>query len=151
MTKAFILEPCSLNVSTAATFGELVYVFDKGERRSSIWAPAFRQEIIEALERKDFDPDRDYFVVAGHMVPLVIAVSVLQEYYGYVKTLMFCSVSRGYTNYILGKPHETTGSENVSTGESHLHGHSRGAGKASRGSQATDESARAGRPDLCAP
>lgn len=100
--RVFILEPCQLDTSRTARFGQQVYLFGRDEKRSSIWDNAFKAEIAAALDKYRYDPKVDYFVVVGHMVPVVIATSVLTARFGTVKVLFYSSTDRDYVPKTIG-------------------------------------------------
>jgi hypothetical protein len=92
----FVLEPCNIDVSDASRFGAVKYVFNQGDRRSSIWDDKFLSEIVESLTAQHFNPRRDFFVVAGHMVPIALAVAALAKSFDSIKLLLYASTTRNY-------------------------------------------------------
>lgn len=97
-SRVFVLEPCSLDISRAARFGEIVYIFRKGMRRRSIWDDEFKQEVMGALDENEYDPKKDYLLVAGHMVPLVLFISAALRHYTGINVLFYCSTDRDYVS-----------------------------------------------------
>lgn len=95
--RAFVIEPCKLDLSSAETFGEIVYIFRPNERRPSIWDEAFRQEIVDRLTALRFNPTKDFFVVAGHMVPIVIATGIIVRLYDTARALFYSAPDCCYT------------------------------------------------------
>lgn len=102
--RCFVLEEnCKQDLSTTATFGRVVYVFKKRDSRSSIWSAAYRTELIAQMRQMEFDPANDYFVAAGHQVPMIIAIAELIKIYGEIKVLMYYAPDRHYTAMTLGE------------------------------------------------
>jgi len=95
-TRAFVLEPASQSVHTAREYGEITYIFQKGEKRSSIWSEEFKQELLDCLEAQQFNPKVDCFVVTGHLVPLTIAVTTILIKYGCLQVLFYSATERQY-------------------------------------------------------
>ncbi len=106
MARVILLEPCKLNVTQASKWGVLEHIFKQGERRSSIWSESFKNEVIERLQCINFDPEEDSLIIAGHMVPLIIAVALLVTTYGGVRVLFYSAVDRDYVPRTLGENHE---------------------------------------------
>lgn len=101
-SRAFVLEPCNLDVSGAEVFGDVTYVFDVGSKRHSIWSEEYAVDVVSAMRRHEFDADEDYFVVAGHMVSVVRAIDALVREYGFIQSLMFSATDRHYIARRLG-------------------------------------------------
>lgn len=96
MSRTFVLEPCDLSIAQAQKHGKTVYLFDKNEARSSIWDSEFQQEIRDALAYHKFDSAKDYFVIVGRMVPIVIAITTLVKMFGTVRVLFYSATERTY-------------------------------------------------------
>ena len=102
MARVFALEPCRQDISSARKFGRITYLFERDGDRSSIWAPEFPREIVQKLDALGFEPDVDFFVVAGQMVPLVIAISSIVATYGATNVLFYSSTERHYVTRTIG-------------------------------------------------
>ena len=103
MPRVILLEPCKLDVTQAAKWGKLKYIFGQGERRSSIWSEDFKHELVSALKQMDYKPLEDSLIIAGHMVPIAMLVGHLCATYGEIRTLLFNTVDRDYVLRILGE------------------------------------------------
>lgn len=77
MPKVFMLMPHNVDVSKARRFGELIYIFDRGARRPSLWSPEFIDEMFVQLAEMGYDPATDYLLIAGNMAPIVRAACAL--------------------------------------------------------------------------
>lgn len=100
--KVILIEECKVDVSEAAQYGSIVYMFSRDHPRSSIWDETFKQHILKAMDRLEYDPKRDYFVVAGYMVPLAIAIATLVRRYNEIRVLLFSAINRKYVPQTIG-------------------------------------------------
>ena len=92
MSKVFVLEQpnASLDISKAKDFGELVFVFDRKEYRCSCFKTVeYTEKILNNMETLGYDPDVDFFLVAGSMVPIVTAMVGVVSAFGKVKVLFY--------------------------------------------------------------
>lgn len=102
--KVFLMEQLKshMDLSTALPFGELVYIFEPRDRRTSIFdSDNFVCEVIDVMKAKEFDPCVDYFCMAGGQINLVLAAFALQAVcdingIAQIRMLVFNSVSCGY-------------------------------------------------------
>lgn len=102
--RAFVLEPCRrIDVSRASKYGEILYIFERNDGRPSIWTDEFVIEAIERLKNTRYDPARDYFILAGSIVPLAKVVAALAAEYGHVRALAFSATDRDYIQQELGR------------------------------------------------
>jgi hypothetical protein len=104
-SRVFMIEPCrpELNVSSAETYGKIRHVFNKDESRPSIWTEEFVGEVIKRLDNAHFDPDVDYFIIAGSTVPVTTIACSIVAAYGHVKLLGFCASGRHYIPLEIGE------------------------------------------------
>lgn len=100
MSKVFIIEHTSkegIDVSTASSFGDIVYLFSRSERHASAFKHAeFGWAIIKRLKELNFDPNRDYVCCTGSVIALVVAFIALAKVYPVLRILMFNSVDGVY-------------------------------------------------------
>lgn len=78
-SRVFMLEETqNVDVTSAYEYGPIIPLFkytnadcvDNKSDRPSIWKTGeFTREIIKRLEENDFDPENDYLLIAGHVVP----------------------------------------------------------------------------------
>jgi hypothetical protein len=94
--RAFVLTPCSMDVSEASMYGDIKYVFAADESRPSIWRADFLHEVVRRLEHDKFDPREDFFVATGAFVPVVLVACELVARYGSLRCLVFNSVDCNY-------------------------------------------------------
>lgn len=106
--RTFLLEKCKLNVSQAKEFGPTEILFGPEHSRNSIWDSKFKCQILEAMVRLEYNPKRDHFIVAGHMVPLAITIATLVQHYGAIRVLFFSAVHREYVSRTIGDPIDAT-------------------------------------------
>ena len=103
--RVFVLEPINppliFDPHAAEKFGELVYVFERGELRSSIWHDEFCAECLDSLEEKGYDPARDFLLVVGKLVPITRMTASLARKYGAVRALFWHAVDKEYVVRIL--------------------------------------------------
>jgi len=100
--RVFMLAPHDKNVSRAKRYGELEMIYDRDESRPSIWDEAMYDEALERLAELDYDPNHDYILIAGTMVPVVTFVARLVAEYGQIKTLCYDMVSGEYAQKLMG-------------------------------------------------
>lgn len=94
--RCILLEGVKQDISDAEDFGEIVYLFDHGESRPSLFSEEFLTRLSERFEEIHFDPLVDYFVLTGYQLSLVAAVHVLTIDYGRFNTLAFHAPTHGY-------------------------------------------------------
>jgi hypothetical protein len=86
-----------VDVSSAKSFGEIVYVFPKDAWRNRQFDPEkYAIEAAQHLERMGFDPDRDYFCITGTIFGVCLAFAAAATKYGRLRVLMFKGMSQGY-------------------------------------------------------
>ena len=100
--RAFAVEQGKQDLSKAKEYGRIVYLFKADGERSSIWSNDFPQEVLTALEEYNYDPENDYLIVAGSMVPIALAVGRLVSQFGSIKALLYNSSEGCYISRILG-------------------------------------------------
>jgi hypothetical protein len=102
--RAFILEPQEkLDLRPAKLWGDIVYIFAEYDSRPSIWHQKLIDDAIGILQQYDYDPDKDYLIVAGAMVPLVMFVSAVCEVWRCPKVLYWDMRHRCYVERRLGR------------------------------------------------
>ncbi len=80
----------SLDISKAKSFGELIFIFNKREHRCSCFKTVeYTDNILTKMEELGYDPDVDFFLVAGSMVPIVTAMVGVVSTFGKVKVLLY--------------------------------------------------------------
>jgi hypothetical protein len=105
MPRSFVLEPCKPDVSAAEKYGKVTYVFGPEYRRCSIWDDAFPATVMLRLRELGYNPEEDYLVIAGHVVPLVQAVVTCIVEWGHINVLFFSATDRDYIARRLGGSH----------------------------------------------
>jgi hypothetical protein len=110
MPRAFLLEETDLDVTSASAFGAIEVLFSSNVPRPSIWSDDFEDRVLERLIEVRFNPDRDFIILTGQVVPLVRATTVVSEAYGHFKVLAFDTRDRArrYEPISLGAKEETT-------------------------------------------
>lgn len=106
----FVLEQTEVDVSPAKEYGRIAHVFRPNERRPSIWTPEFREELLETFVEMGYDPENDYVVIAGRMVPLVKMVATLVAEYRTIRVLFYVSSEERYIVQRIGQDVEETSS-----------------------------------------
>ena len=101
MVRVFLLEPCRQNTEDAKRFGEVKYLFLEEGSRSSIWAEEFTEELLEELDLLEFNPNVDYILVAGGVVPNFIAAAAIGGAYGQFKALLYDAKTSTYKERLL--------------------------------------------------
>lgn len=103
--RVFMLMPHrQVDVSAADTFGEITYLFRAGEKRPTFWDPAFIETALDRLWDHAFDPANDYFMVAGHMAPVVKLCCAIAYEYPTARGLFWDAVDARYASQALLVP-----------------------------------------------
>lgn len=108
MSRTFVLEPPragprgNIDLTEARRFGEIIYLFEPGDHRAGIFEDMFSDDVLNALDDHGYDPDKDYFVFAGGLVPMCRIASVLTGRYGRFRALLFCTSTRNYVDIMMG-------------------------------------------------
>jgi len=101
----FLLEATRSNIDTtkAASFGEIKYIFEQGDRRSSVFETrAYEVAIEERLNALGFDPARDIVCIAGRIVCVAVLFAVLTRLFGRFNILMFDAHDECYVMRTVG-------------------------------------------------
>ncbi len=105
-SRVFIVEEVrNVPIESAEEFGTIVPLFESAviydkklySTRPSIWEededgkPTLIDEILDKLEKYNYDPEKDYILIAGHMIPVVILVAAVVGFgeYEQVKVLFW--------------------------------------------------------------
>lgn len=102
MSRCFVLQDCNKDVSDATRFGEIVYVFERKNGRSSVWSDDYRKEVLKRFREMRFDRQEDYLVAVGHTAPLVIAIGELLPWYSFLNMLVFYGPEQQYRDVVIG-------------------------------------------------
>lgn len=87
-----------LDLSDAERFGEIVKLYEPSERLPNIFGPEFEEDIYQRLMRFRYDPEVDYFIVVGSLIPLFRVATVLSTFDEVpFKVLLFNAVTQSYT------------------------------------------------------
>ena len=92
MRRVFLIEqPRShIDLAKASEFGELTYVFNRDDRRDSVFScNGFVGSALKSLKQLNFDPHVDVFCIAGSMVPITISASAILCVYGRLDVLLY--------------------------------------------------------------
>jgi hypothetical protein len=101
--RVFCFEPCKNDISKAADFGEVVYLFGDDSRRPNIWDTEPLQECIdEALRRAGYRPDVDFILFAGGQVPIATLLAVAITLDGGCNVLFYDAAHACYVERALG-------------------------------------------------
>lgn len=95
--RVFILEPTKVDVSKARRFGDVKYIFGRGDTRPSIWSEEFAQTCLDILKENDYSPDDDALLMVGQIIPLTKLVAAVAEEYRYFRCLCWVATDHDYT------------------------------------------------------
>lgn len=104
--RVFVFEKTSREVDDAKRFGEILYLFKQGigKQRASIWdVDRLTAQILEQLDRMQFNPEKDYICICGNVVPIAIYLSTVVAEYGAINALLFHTSERCYYERRLGR------------------------------------------------
>ena len=104
MSNVYLIEPSRrpMDLSSAKSFGELVYLFGPDERRASVFqVDQFSDQVIDALQEKNFNYEEDYFCVMGGLLQVTLFGIALgafaeQNQIPYITLLMYNSPHNAY-------------------------------------------------------
>jgi hypothetical protein len=103
-SRCFVLEPVKKqSVKDCEAFGEIVYLFEFGEERPSIFSYEYQKELERKLKELKFNPEYDFFVLTGFQVTLSIAVCVLSKMFESFDVLAFYTPAYSYSAITIGK------------------------------------------------
>lgn len=106
MSRVFMLAPSDrIDVRRASRYGEITYLYDRGEQRASIWDPMYVVEAIDRMRDMGYDPRRDYVLVAGSTAPLVMFTAALATRYKNPAALFYDLPTGEYVVKSLGLIH----------------------------------------------
>lgn len=104
-SRVFVLESVqNVPISSAEEYGKIVPLFEAAEipgekrcysTRPSIWtedengSPTLIKDILHKLESYNYDPEKDYLLIAGHMIPVVILIAAAIIEYEKVQVLFW--------------------------------------------------------------
>lgn len=107
-SRVFVLEAVqNVPISSAEEYGKIVPLFEAAEipggtsekklysTRPSIWtedengSPTLIKDILHKLESYNYDPEKDYLLIAGHMIPVVILIAAAVIEYEKVQVLFW--------------------------------------------------------------
>jgi hypothetical protein len=95
--KVVALEVSRYSLAGTAEYGEVEYVFSASAKKPpSIWSAKWKHEFLRVLDEMEFDPDLDYFVLVGQVLPMAIAVNILSQKYRVWRALAFNAMSQKY-------------------------------------------------------
>lgn len=107
--RVFLLEVSqNVDVGRALEYGPIVPLFKstngdkKGKAdRPSMWdTEEFKEQILKELEDHKYDPEKDYLLIAGHIIPIVIFVAAVVAEWENIHVLFWSS---GYKKYVVRK------------------------------------------------
>lgn len=99
MSRVFILQApkAHMDLSSCAKYGDIVTLFVDQERRPSVFdTEEFGKEVLQRLEKHNFDPTVDYICVTGAMVALITGLIAIACAYDDFMILLFSSNSVQY-------------------------------------------------------
>lgn len=100
--RAFVLEPHPKDLSLANEFGDVIFIYDGKSSRPSIWDNRFVEEALIRLEVHKYDPDYDYVLCVGGLVPTVMFMTAIAEEFPGALTLYYDMPNHCYVERKLG-------------------------------------------------
>lgn len=105
MPKVFIVEPIrnSIDISSAETFGPIVFLFESGDRRANVFdTENYAADILAALNTKNFNWQEDYICIVGSMIPIISTIAIVAATYHAVRVLLFRANDLAYEPHWIG-------------------------------------------------
>lgn len=91
-----------INVDRASEHGEVVYLFEGGDRRAAAFdASPFLDEVLGALHAKQFNPEVDAVAVCTPILPTSLLFAALAARYTVFSFLAYNSTSGRYVHRTL--------------------------------------------------
>lgn len=79
-----------IDLTTAADFGELRFIFTPDVRRVSVFdVVRFAQHALDRLDAEDFDPNVDAYCMCGKLVEVAMLFGAMIARYGLVRVLIW--------------------------------------------------------------
>lgn len=106
MIKVFIIEHPrnNIDVSKAANFGEIVYLFGKEDRRCSAWDhKRFGRRVLGRLKELNYNPEEDFICVVGAMLVIINSIIAIAQSQETFKLLLFNSIEDDYVSKLFKK------------------------------------------------
>jgi hypothetical protein len=107
--RVFVIEPLrtpAIDLTLALEFGKLTYVFNSGERRSSVFdTDRFGATLLGKLDELRFNANIDSVCVAGSMITVAVAIGTIAQAYPEFNLLLFNSIHGVYVKVTI-KPAE---------------------------------------------
>lgn len=94
--RCFVVEPTKVSLNSARQFGDLLYMFDENTSRPSLFDSGLGEALRVRFVELDFDPLKDFFVVAGDNIAITRAAAVLGELCGNFQMLVWSKRTTGY-------------------------------------------------------
>lgn len=107
--RVFVLEPHDKDFRHAETFGDIEFIFDDGPR-PSIWDRALVANALGYLHGRKYNPNVDYVLAVGAMVPMLMFFTALVETWRSPQVLYWDAQHRCYVERRLGRLHYITDS-----------------------------------------
>lgn len=105
--RCFVIEPVrNVDINAADKFGNIVVLFPAGVSRPSIWEESYVAAVLKKLASYSYDPDTDYLVIAGPVVPLVKVIGMLCSTYSKIRALCWSASERDYILQEIGHERE---------------------------------------------
>ncbi len=98
-SKVVILESLgdTMDISSLESFGEIATMFDiRGTRCPSVFHTDEFMDVIGNWFEDNFDPEHDYFVVAGRATKIAFALLAFFQQFERGRTLIYDGSVRGY-------------------------------------------------------
>ena len=104
--RVFVAEPNSrYNLEDAEKFGRVVYL-DTRQELSIFQTDEMLDAIFNRLTEMEYDPDEDFFCLAGHMITVSLVLAALIARYDWVRTLMYDARASVYVERIVHPRYE---------------------------------------------
>lgn len=103
MTRVFVIESPSVDISVAEEYGDITILFPRGVPCSALDTEFYAGTVISALEEAEYDKTRDLICVVGTITSLAVVLPSLARRFKAFRALIFNSYTEKYILRNLGK------------------------------------------------
>lgn len=105
--RVFVFEETHLDISKLRRFGDILYLFHRGEQKRPLRDIKLEDQIASQLTRFNYDPEEDYLAIVGQQLTITIFLTTVVSLWGRCRTLCFDAGRSEYYEREMGRLAET--------------------------------------------